>query len=69
MGWESGCFPASVMITWTGLWPSEEFREKRFRGRHQERVGETQNKAAIINEKKTHTLSKTYNGVTCRDCG
>lgn len=24
MGWESGCFPASVIITWTGLWPSEE---------------------------------------------
>lgn len=23
MGWESGCFPASVMMTWTGLWPSE----------------------------------------------
>lgn len=30
MGWESGCFPASVMITWTGLWPSG----KRLRGKH-----------------------------------
>lgn len=40
MGWESGCFPASVMITWTGLWPSEEL-EKGLRGSHQERAGET----------------------------
>lgn len=29
MGWESGCFPASVMITWTGLWPSgKRLKEK-----------------------------------------
>lgn len=53
MGWESGCFPASVMITWTGLWPSDG---KRLRRRHRERVGETWTKLLLAVRKHSHIV-------------
>lgn len=64
MGWESGCFPASVMMTWTGLWPSEELQQQvleKIQGKASGESRSKKNKGAISNEKNPHTLSNTHN--------
>lgn len=57
MGWESGCFPASVMITCTGLWPSGKI-ERKTSGKSRRGM----NKAAI-SYKRARTFSKTYSSI------
>ena len=59
MGWESGCFPASVMITWTGLWPSVEFKEQ---------VLEQTSGERCYHERRKKTATQ-YVSVICREHG